>query len=80
MAAPPPGLENVVLTPPPGLGFPSPKSDDISFASAPILSHDDVKAKRERLEAEKQKNQKEAEKVRITVVSSLLALSQTCVW
>ncbi|NP_001362178.1 RING-type E3 ubiquitin transferase [Caenorhabditis elegans] len=62
MAAPPPGLENVVLTPPPGLGFPSPKSDDISFASAPILSHDDVKAKRERLEAEKQKNQKEAEK------------------
>ncbi|EFP07625.1 hypothetical protein CRE_26463 [Caenorhabditis remanei] len=60
---PPPGLENVVLTPPPGLGFPTRKPEEISFASAPMLSHDDVKEKRERMEAERRKKEKETEKV-----------------
>lgn len=58
-SGPPPGLENVVLTPPPGLGFPSSKTDEVvSFADAPMLSNHDVREKRERIEAaQKQKNQ-----------------------
>ncbi|EGT55680.1 hypothetical protein CAEBREN_32524 [Caenorhabditis brenneri] len=39
----------------PGLGFPDPKPDPISFASAPILSHNDVKEKREKMEAMRQR-------------------------
>ncbi|CAI5440734.1 unnamed protein product [Caenorhabditis angaria] len=38
---PPPGLENVVLTPPPGLN--SADVSQISFNSAPVLSYEDVK-------------------------------------
>ncbi|CAB3411426.1 unnamed protein product [Caenorhabditis bovis] len=49
--APPPGLENVVPAPPPGIA-------DISFASAPILSKDDLDEKRERV---KKLNEKPAE-------------------
>ncbi|PIC45118.1 hypothetical protein B9Z55_005246 [Caenorhabditis nigoni] len=63
-AAPPPGLENVVLTPPPGLGFPTAttNSNEISFASAPMLSHDDVREKRERMDEDRRRKQEEAEK------------------
>uniref|UniRef100_A0A1I7TVA1 RING-type E3 ubiquitin transferase n=2 Tax=Caenorhabditis tropicalis TaxID=1561998 RepID=A0A1I7TVA1_9PELO len=57
----PPGLGNVVLTPPPGLGFTAPsKPEEISFASAPVLSHDDVKEKRDRIEAQRLHQDKEA--------------------
>ncbi|CAI2344312.1 unnamed protein product [Caenorhabditis sp. 36 PRJEB53466] len=59
----PPGFGDIVFTPPPGLGFPTEKKvEDISFASAPILSHDDVKEKRERMELQRQKEKEEAEK------------------
>ncbi|UMM17066.1 hypothetical protein L5515_013801 [Caenorhabditis briggsae] len=62
-AAPPPGLENVVLTPPPGLGFPTAtSSNEISFASAPMLSHDDVREKRERMNEDRRRKQEETEK------------------